>query len=453
MSVSVSRQSSYSARSMSSARSISSASVMNQIGGMQLMGSGQTRMSSGQTSMSSGLFGAHSVQGGAGGFGTRISQSVFSSGSMGSYGETSVISNGKVTMQNLNDRLASYLQKVHTLESANRKLELQIREYLDKRMPTVSKDFTVFFANISDLRVQILKRYLENQSISLQADNARLAAEDFKMKYEAELNMRNLVEADVARLRGVRDSFTLSISDLEVHVENLKGELVYFKSNHEEEMRQLRIQQSGTVNVEVDSAASVDLTKVLEEVRLQYEALVLKNNLELEKWFKAKMEIIEREIYTCTTEVKTFSTELSELRRTYQSLEISRQSILKEFECQQQNLQEVKSRFSIQLSQLQMSINMLETELQQLRVSLEQQQAEYNVLLDIKMRLEMEIAEYRRLLEGEVHERKQAVIISKVEVVEEHKPHIERRVKTIEEVIIDGKVVSTNVDTTLEDVK
>uniref|UniRef100_A0A3Q3EZU0 Keratin 99 n=1 Tax=Labrus bergylta TaxID=56723 RepID=A0A3Q3EZU0_9LABR len=429
MSVSVSRQSSYSARSMSSARSISSASVMNQIGGMQLMGSGQTRMSSGQTSMSSGLFGAHSVQGGAGGFGTRISQSVFSSGSMGSYGETSVISNGKVTMQNLNDRLASYLQKVHTLESANRKLELQIREYLDKRMPTVSKDFTVFFANISDLRVQILKRYLENQSISLQADNARLAAEDFKMKYEAELNMRNLVEADVARLRGVRDSFTLSISDLEVHVENLKGELVYFKSNHEEEMRQLRIQQSGTVNVEVDSAASVDLTKVLEEVRLQYEALVLKNNLELEKWFKAKMEIIEREIYTCTTEVKTFSTELSELRRTYQSLEISRQSILKE------NLQEVKSRFSIQLSQLQMSINMLETELQQLRVSLEQQQAEYNVLLDIKMRLEMEIAEYRRLLEGE------------------HKPHIERRVKTIEEVIIDGKVVSTNVDTTLEDVK
>uniref|UniRef100_A0A3Q3LTV2 Keratin 99 n=1 Tax=Labrus bergylta TaxID=56723 RepID=A0A3Q3LTV2_9LABR len=397
---------------MSSARSISSASVMNQIGGMQLMGSGQTRMSSGQTSMSSGLFGAHSVQGGAGGFGTRISQSVFSSGSMGSYGETSVISNGKVTMQNLNDRLASYLQKVHTLESANRKLELQIREYLDKRMPTVSKDFTVFFANISDLRVQ-------NQSISLQADNARLAAEDFKMKYEAELNMRNLVEADVARLRGVRDSFTLSISDLEVHVENLKGELVYFKSNHEEEMRQLRIQQSGTVNVEVDSAASVDLTKVLEEVRLQYEALVLKNNLELEKWFKAKvrqennMEIIEREIYTCTTEVKTFSTELSELRRTYQSLEISRQSILKE-----QNLQEVKSRFSIQLSQLQMSINMLETELQQLRVSLEQQQAEYNVLLDIKMRLEMEIAEYRRLLEGEVHERKQAVIISKVEVVE-----------------------------------
>lgn len=52
-----------------------------------------------------------------------------------------------------------------------------------------------------------------------------------------------------------------------------------------------------------------------------------------------------------------------------------------------------------------MTINMLETELQQLRVSLEQQQTDYNVLLDIKMRLELEIAEYRRLLDGELQER------------------------------------------------
>ncbi|XP_045902897.1 keratin 99 [Micropterus dolomieu] len=449
MTLTLTRQGSY------SSRSISSSSAISLSGEMQFLGAGQTRISTGSFKTR-----APSVYGGAGGYGTRISQShsVFSSGSLTPYGDTAVINNEKVTMQNLNDRLASYLEKVRSLEAANRKLELQIREFYEKRAPTVSKDFTSYFATIADLRAQISRKYAENQRIILQIDNARLASDDFKVKYEMEMNMHSLVEADVSRLRGVRDSLTLSISDLEVQLEGLKEELVYLKSSHEEEMLQLRIQQTGTVNVEVDSAESVDMIKVLEEMREQYEAVVMKNKLELEKWFQSKVDVLKTQITTCTTEVKTFHTQLSELKRTYQSLEISRQSIITEIQCMQQNMEEVKSRYSSQLSQLQMTINMLEVELQQLKVSLEQQQTDYNLLLDIKMRLELEIAEYRRLLDGELHEtrhyeQKKAVVISKVVEVEEHKPHIERRVKTIVEEIVDGRVVSSSVDTQVEDIQ
>lgn len=53
---------------------------------------------------------------------------------------------------------------------------------------------------------------------------------------------------------------------------------------------------------------------------------------------------------------------------------------------------------------MQVTITALETELQQLRLSIEKQQCEYDLLLDIKMRLELEIAEYRRLLDGEYQE-------------------------------------------------
>lgn len=61
----------------------------------------------------------------------------------------------KVTMQNLNDRLASYLEKVRSLESANTKLEQQIRDWYQKQTPTV-RDYSKYEAIISQLRQKVI---------------------------------------------------------------------------------------------------------------------------------------------------------------------------------------------------------------------------------------------------------------------------------------------------------
>lgn len=53
------------------------------------------------------------------------------------------------------------------------------------------------------------------------------------------------------------------------------------------------------------------------------------------------------------------------------------------------------------LSAFQNTINMLEAELANVRGSIEQQGQDYRMLLDIKTRLEQEIATYRSLLETE----------------------------------------------------
>lgn len=53
------------------------------------------------------------------------------------------------------------------------------------------------------------------------------------------------------------------------------------------------------------------------------------------------------------------------------------------------------------LAGYQNQINMLEGELAQVRASIEQQGRDYTMLLDIKSRLEQEIATYRSLLETE----------------------------------------------------
>ena len=65
------------------------------------------------------------------------------------------------------------------------------------------------------------------------------------------------------------------------------------------------------------------------------------------------------------------------------------------------SLAETEARYGAQLTQMQGLISSIEAQLSELRCDMERQNHEYQVLLDVKTRLEQEIATYRRLLGGE----------------------------------------------------
>ena len=64
-------------------------------------------------------------------------------------------------------------------------------------------------------------------------------------------------------------------------------------------------------------------------------------------------------------------------------------------------LAETECRYALQLQQIQGLISSIEAQLSELRSEMECQNQEYKMLLDIKTRLEQEIATYRSLLEGQ----------------------------------------------------
>ncbi|XP_021537393.1 keratin, type I cytoskeletal 16 [Neomonachus schauinslandi] len=317
-------------------------------------------------------------------------------------GDGSLLSGSeKVTMQNLNDRLASYLDKVRALEEANTELEVKIHDWYQRQRPSETKDYSPYFKTIEELRSKIIAATIENAQPILQIDNARLAADDFRTKYEHELTLRQSVEADINGLRRVLDELTLARTDLEMQIEGLKEELAYLKKNHEEEMLALRGQTGGDVSVEMDAAPGVDLSRILNEMRDQYEQMAEKNRRDAEAWFLSKTEELNKEVASNSKLVQSGRSEVTELRRVLQGLEIELQSQLSMRASLESSLEETKGRYCMQLAQIQGLIGNVEEQLSQLRCEMEQQSQEYQILLDVKTRLEQEIATYRRLLEGE----------------------------------------------------
>ena len=62
----------------------------------------------------------------------------------------------KTTMQDLNSRLASYLDKVQKLEKENADLETKIQDWYDRQGPkNVKKDYSCYYDTIEDLKNQV----------------------------------------------------------------------------------------------------------------------------------------------------------------------------------------------------------------------------------------------------------------------------------------------------------
>jgi len=406
---------------------------------------------------------AASTYGGAGGTGTRISSASYSgvhssgmgmgmgSGMGGGFSSSTQVSssgggtsshimgNEKFAMQNLNDRLANYLETVRTLEQANNKLEIKIREALERSGPDF-RDYSKYQVILDDLRKKVFDATVDNARLVLQIDNARLAADDFRVKFESELSIRQSVEADIVGLRKVIDDTNMGRMNLESEIEALKEELIHLKKNHDQDVMEMRnqIAQSG-VQVDVDAPKGQDLAQIMAEMRAKYEKMAQKNQEELKAWHESQITEVQSQVVQNTEALKGAQTEVNDLRRQLQTLEIELESQKSLKGSLEGTLRDTEMRYNMEIESLNTIIVGLESELTQLRNNIMHQTQEYEALLNMKMKLEAEIATYRRLLDGGDFKLQDAL--------EEQKTTVTKKVMTVTQTLVDGKIVSSSTDT------
>ncbi|KAL0965827.1 hypothetical protein UPYG_G00286260 [Umbra pygmaea] len=206
--------------------------------------------------------------------------------------------NEKEAMQSLNNRLANYLNKVRSLEKSNADLEQRIKQVMIERIPK-GHDFETMMAQAHQVAQEVRKKTLENARLMLEIDNAKLAADDFRIKWwETEMCMSQSVERDCMALKKAKVDHEQIIVTLRGDLDSLKEELYFLKKNHEEEVEAIKGHIAAqTVNVEVDSGrGGPDLGSVMAALRSQYEGIVQKNKDQAEQWYLKKLEAVQNEV-------------------------------------------------------------------------------------------------------------------------------------------------------------
>ncbi|XP_048101465.1 neurofilament light polypeptide-like [Alosa alosa] len=310
-------------------------------------------------------------------------------------------SEGKDSMQNLNERLASYLYKVSELEASNQKLEHQIQEYVNKKAPGEHREFTAKFQTITELRQQITDYFCAITKLNLQIQHAQFETQDYQIKTDEEAKMCLSSEMEVHLLQALQRDGEAQNAELEFELSQKEEELAYLSTEHQDRLLEVRSLESGSVNVELATKESADLIQELHHIREQCMAVVQKNQREVEKWFDKKMSELQAQETHNSTETESSTTGLCELKQTFQNLSIELQQLHSQMSFLEQNKMEMTTRYSQCLLQYQMRVNSLEDELRRLRSDINQQGTLYQQLLDIKTHLELEIAQYRKILDGE----------------------------------------------------
>ncbi len=259
----------------------------------------------------------------------------------------------KAELQDLNDRFASFIERVHELEQQNKLLETELL-LLRQRHTEPSNLRALYEHEIRQLHAAVEEARHEKQAAQDHKDEMEDVLRNLQKRYEDEVLGRQEAEGRLMDARKGADEAALSQAELEKRVRTLLDELAFLKRLCESEIAELQaqIQYSADVSVEME-VAKPDLSAALRDIRAQYEKLALHNLQSAEEWFCSKMNVMTAGTARNTESARNAKDEAGEYRRLLKARALEIDACRGMNQALENQLQEVEEKQSAEISALQ----------------------------------------------------------------------------------------------------